>query len=433
VSMSATTTLDVSPEERSRIRRAVVASSVGNALEWFDIIVYASFAVVISKLFFPTQSGATGLLLTFGTFAISYLIRPIGAMVIGAYGDRAGRKQALSLTIFAMMVGTAIMAFAPTAASIGAWAGVVILVSRLLQGFSAGGEFGTATAFLIENAPNRKAFYASWQVATQGLAMFLASAFGFGLNTWLSQDQLESWGWRVPFLFGLLIGPVGFYIRTKMEETPEFARADKVKSPLWQTISQHTARLLTTAAIVGLASISVYLILYMPTFAVKSLHLPGYAGFLGGMISGVVTLVGVPFVGTLADRVGPARVMRVTAVAAIVLAWPLFKILLDHPSVASLTVVQIVLGILMAFYFGPLPALMSEMFPTNLRSTGLSVSYNLGVTLFGGFAPLILAWLVERTGSLFAPSYYYMAVGVVSLAGLLVVRSKGWLPAPHAG
>jgi MHS family proline/betaine transporter-like MFS transporter len=431
VSTSAASSLDVSAEERSRVRRAVVASSVGNALEWFDIIVYASFAVVISTLFFPTQSGATGLLLTFGTFAISYLIRPIGAMVIGAYGDRAGRKQALSLTIFAMMLGTATMAFAPTAASIGAWAGVVILVSRLLQGFSAGGEFGTATAFLIENAPNRRAFYASWQVATQGLAMFLASAFGFGLNTWLRPDQLESWGWRVPFLFGLLIGPVGLYIRMRMDETPEFARADKVKSPLWQTISQHTAQLLTTAAIVGLASISVYLILYMPTFAVKSLHLPSYAGYLGGMISGIVSLVGVPFVGSLADRVGPAPVMRVTAVAAIVLAWPLFKILLDHPSVATLTVVQIALGILMAFYFGPLPALMSDMFPTSLRSTGLSVSYNLGVTLFGGFAPLILAWLVERTGSLFAPSYYYMAVAVVSLIGLLIVRAKGWLPARH--
>ncbi len=428
--MSTTTSLstDVTPEERARVRRAVVASSVGNALEWFDIIVYASFAVVISKLFFPTQQGFTGLLLTFGTFAISYLIRPIGAMVIGAYGDRAGRKQALSLTIFAMMLGTGIMALAPTAASIGAWAGVVLLASRLLQGFSAGGEFGTATAFLIENAPGRRAFYASWQVATQGAAMFLASAFGFGLNTWLTQDQLESWGWRVPFFFGLLVGPVGLYIRMRMDETPEFLRAEKVRSPLWQTLSQHTAQLLTTAAVVGLASISVYLILFMPTFAVKSLGLPGYAGYLGGMISGLVTLVGVPFVGTLADRVGPAPVMRATAVAAIVLPWPLFKVLLDHPSVATLTVVQIVLGVLMAFYFGPLPALMSDLFPVSLRSTGLSVSYNLGVTLFGGFAPLILAWLVDRTGSLYAPSYYYMAVAVVSLTGLLIVRAKGWLP-----
>ena len=215
--------------------------------------------------------------------------------------------------------------------------------------------------------------------------MFLASAFGFGLNTWLTQDQLESWGWRIPFLFGLLIGPVGLYIRMRMDETPEFARAAKVKSPLWQTLSQHTAQLLTTAAIVGLASISVYLILYMPTFAVKSLHLPGYAGYLGGMISGVVTLVGVPFVGTLADRVGPAVVMRVTAVAAIVLrlaavqdpAGPPER---GHPDRRT----DRRSGILMAFYFGPLPALMSEMFPTSLRSTGLSVSYNLGVTLFGG-------------------------------------------------
>jgi MHS family proline/betaine transporter-like MFS transporter len=225
----------------------------------------------------------------------------------------------------------------------------------------------------------------------------------------------------VPFVFGLLVGPVGLYIRMRMDETPEFARADKVRSPLWQTLSRHTAQLLTTAAVVGLASISVYLILFMPTFAVKSLGLPGYAGYLGGMISGLVTLVGVPFVGTLADRVGPAPVMRVTAVAAIVLPWPLFKILLDHPSVATLTVVQIVLGVLMAFYFGPLPALMSDLFPVSLRSTGLSVSYNLGVTLFGGFAPTIVEAFIHVTGDKLAPSYYVLLAAVLSGVSLAIV------------
>lgn len=412
------------PEQRKRVRRAVIATSVGNALEWFDIIVYASFAVVISKLFFPSDDGITGLLLTFGAFAVSYLVRPIGAMVLGAYGDRAGRKNALTLTIALMMVGTAIMAFAPTAASIGAGAGLIIVFSRLLQGFSAGGEFGTATAFLIENAPNRRAFYASWQVATQGLAMFLASAFGYGLNTWLTQGQLEAWGWRVPFVFGMLIGPVGLYIRLKMDETPEFIEAEKLSSPLWETLSRNTLRVIGSAAIVGLASISVYLILYMPTFAVQSLNLPSYAGYMGGIISGLVTLIGVPFVGALADRVGPVRVMRAAAIAAIVLAWPLFVFLVGNQTLLALTLVQVVLGILMALYFGPLPALLSDIFPTNIRSSGLSISYNLGVTLFGGFAPLILAWLVNRTGSLLAPSYYYIAVAVVSLAGLVLVRAK---------
>jgi MFS family permease len=411
-------------EQRRVATKAVVAASIGNALEWFDIIVYASFAVVISKLFFPETSGVTGLIYTFGAFGVSYLVRPLGAMVLGSYGDRAGRKAALTMTIGIMMVGTAIMAFAPTAETIGAAAGLVILLSRLLQGFSAGGEFGTATAFLIEHAPDRKAFYASWQVATQGASMFLASLFGFGLNTWLSTEQLESWGWRVPFVFGMLIGPVGLYIRSRMSETPDFMESEKVKSPLWSTIGHNTERVLTGAAVVGLATISVYLILFMPTFAVKSLGLPAYAGYLGGIISGLVTLVGVPFIGALADRVGPVVIMRSATITAIVLAWPMFKLLVDNPSVWGLTVVEVILGVLMALYFGPLPALLAELFPTNIRTTGLSVSYNLGVTLFGGFAPLVLTWLIDKTGSLLSPSLYYIAIAVLSLFGLVVARSR---------
>ena len=301
---TATRATEATAEQRSRAKRAVIASSVGNALEWFDIIVYASFALVISKLFFPSGNGVTGLLLTFGTFALSYVIRPLGAMVLGSYGDKAGRKKALTVTILLMTLGTGIMAFAPTARTVGAWAGLIILISRLLQGFSAGGEFGTSTAFLIEHAPDRKAFYGSWQAATQGASMFLASLFGFGLNKYLSQDSLESWGWRVPFICGMLIGPVGLYIRMKMDETPEFVEAAVIRSPVIRTFTHHFDRVLSAAAIVGFASISVYLIVYLPTFAVKNLALPSYAGYLGGIISGLVTLIGAPYVGKLADRVG---------------------------------------------------------------------------------------------------------------------------------
>lgn len=421
---STTSSGTATDEQRRTARRAVVAASVGNALEWFDVVVYASFAVVISKLFFPAAEGVTGLLFTFGTFGVSYLVRPLGAMVLGSYGDRAGRKAALTLTIAVMTVGTGIMAFAPTAATIGAGAGLVILLSRLLQGFSAGGEFGTATTFLIENAPDRKAFYASWQVATQGAAILLASAFGFVLNTVLSTEQLESWGWRVPFLFGLLIGPVGLWIRNTMAETPAFLEVERASSPLWSTITTHTLRLVSAVFVVGLASLTVYLILYMPTFSTAQLGLPGYAAFVGGVAGGLVTFVGVPFVGALADRVGPVVVMLWAAVAALVLAWPLFLLLVTTPSVLVLTLVQVVLGALLALYFGPLPALLSAMFPTAVRSTGLSVSYSVGVTAFGGFAPLVLTWLIDRTGSLQAPSAYYAVVAVLSLLGLLVVRAR---------
>jgi len=420
--MSTTTTPEATPERIAAARKAVISSSIGAALEWFDIIVYASFAVVISKNFFPDGGAALGLILTFATFAISYLVRPIGGMILGSYGDRHGRKKALTLTLLLMMVGTLIMALAPTHATVGIWAGVIILISRIVQGFSAGGEFGTATTFLVETAPNRKAYYASWQVASQGASMLLASAFGFVLFNQLSTEDLYSWGWRVPFFVGLLIGPVGLYIRARLSETEEFSTGPREHSPVRATFTHHLGRVLTGAACIGVATISVYLILYMPTFAVNSLKVPASAAYLGGVVAGAVALVGVPFVGKLADRVGPARVMTWAAVAAFLLAWPMFQLIISAPTVLSLVLVIAVLGVIMSFYFGPLPALLTELFPSEVRTTGVSVAYNVGVTLLGGIAPLVLTWLLDITGSLNAPSLYYMGVAVISLVGLTLAR-----------
>ncbi|PKW25922.1 MFS transporter [Phycicoccus duodecadis] len=409
----------------ARARKAVIASSVGNALEWFDIIVYSSFAVVISELFFPDVSGFAALMFTFLTFAVSYVIRPVGAAVIGNWADRHGRKKALSFTILMMMLGTGLMAVAPTAAVIGpVAAGLWLLVSRLIQGFSAGGEFGTATTFLVESAPDRKAFYGSWQVATQGGALLLASGFGLALTTLLSKDALYTWGWRVPFFFGMLIGPIGYYIRSRMDETEEFTAAEKLDSPLRTAFTSNVTRLLTAAGAVALASLSVYLILYMPTFAVKSLGLPSYAGFLGGIIAGAVTLLGTPFVGRLADRVGPGRVMLVAAAAAAVLAWPLFQLVVAVPTLAVLTIVQVIFGALMAAYFGPLPGLYAELFPANVRTTGMAIGYNVGVLVFGGFTGAIFTYLIQATGSKTAPSVYFVGIAVISFVTVFLARRR---------
>jgi MHS family proline/betaine transporter-like MFS transporter len=412
----------VTPERLAAARRAVVSSSIGAALEWFDIIVYASFAIIIAQNFFPEGDSTLGLILTFATFAISYLIRPLGGMFLGSYADRHGRKGALTLTLTLMMVGTLIMALAPTYSLVGAWAGIIILVSRLIQGFSAGGEFGTATTFLVETAPHRKAYYASWQVAAQGISMFLASAFGFALFNWLSKDALYSWGWRIPFIVGIFIGPVGLYIRAKLAETEEFTAAEKHAGPIRAIFTTHLGRLLAASASIGVATISIYLILYMPTFAVKSLHVTASAAYLGGVVAGLVILVVTPLMGRLADKVGPARLMLWAAVAAFVLAWPLFQLIIAAPSLPVFILVIGVLGILCAVYFGPLPTLLTEIFPTNVRTTGVGVAYNVGVTLLGGLAPLVLTWLLDLTGALSAPSFYYMAVAVISLIGLLAAR-----------
>ncbi|ROR66328.1 MFS transporter [Agrococcus jenensis] len=420
---TATPTTEVTPERLAAAKKAVISSSIGAALEWFDIIVYASFAVVITANFFP-EAGAYGLILTFATFATTYLIRPLGGMILGSYADRKGRKNALTITLLLMMVGTLLMAIAPTYAMVGVWGGVIILLSRLIQGFSAGGEFGTATTFLIETAPHKKMFYASWQIAAQGASMLLASGFGFALNTWLSEEDLYAWGWRVPFFVGLLIGPVGLYIRARLSEPDELGTTERRKSPLGTLFREHWGRLLAGSAVIGVATISVYMILYMPTFAVTNLDIPPAAAYLGGVVAGTITVFLSPYVGHLADRFGPARIMTYAAVAALVLAWPIFQLIVSLRSVVALVVAIALLGVIMAFYFAPLPGLLSSMFPADIRGSGLSVTYNVGVTLLGGIAPLVLTWLLQATGSLNAPSLYYMAIAVLSLVGLYFVRKR---------
>src|SRR6202034_1256731 len=207
----------VRPGKKS-ITKLVVATSIGNALEWYDITVYGYFAAYLSKAFFPNSDPTISILLTFGTFGLSYLIRPIGGVVLGAYADRYGRKASLMISIVMMTLGTFVIAFMPTYETIGILAPVAVLAARLVQGFSAGGEFGSSTAFLVEHAPERRGFIASWQFASQGLANLFASAFGVGLTLWMAPADLQSWGWRIPFLLGALVGPAGLYIRNQLED-----------------------------------------------------------------------------------------------------------------------------------------------------------------------------------------------------------------------
>ncbi|WP_114560157.1 MFS transporter [Desertihabitans aurantiacus] len=410
------------PIDRRRARRAVVAASLGNAMEWFDIIVYAFLAPVMARLFFPEFEGVVGLLIAYGLVGVSYLIRPVGALVIGSYGDRRGRKAALTLTIGLMTLGTAVMAFAPPAAAVGAAAPLLILLSRLIQGFSAGGEFGSATAFMTEHTEDRKAFFASWQVATQGLSMFLAAGWGFVLTTVVSEEALYGWAWRLPFVFGLLIGPIGLWIRAHMDDTPEFEAAEKVRSPLGTVRRHHPHRVLTAAMCVGMATMSVYLITYLPNFASANLGMPGWTGYAGAVVAGLVALVLSPVFGVLADRHGPSRVMLPAAVLGLLAAYPLFWMLVSTRSVALFIVAEIVIGLLMAAYFAPTPALLADLFPTAVRTTGMALAYNIGVTLLGGFANFWIVLLLEGTGLLEAPSFYYVAVALLSVVGLLIAR-----------
>ncbi len=409
---------------RSDTWRTVVAASIGNALEWFDLVVYGFFAVVISKLFFPAGKETVSLLLTLGTFGVSFFMRPLGAIVLGAYADRAGRKAALTLSIVLMMMGTLIIAVLPTYQSIGLAAPLILVVARLMQGFSAGGEFGSATAFLAEHVPGRRGFFASWQIASQGLTTLLAALFGVVLTGGLSAEQMASWGWRVPFFFGLLIGPVAWYIRTKLDETPEFLAAATTSTPIRDTFASQKTRLFVGMGIVVLGTVSTYLVLFMPTFAIKQLGLAPSVAFAAIALVGVIQLVFSPVVGHLSDRYGRVRIMLVPAVLLFLLIWPGFAFLVAHPTFGTLMAMQIVFGALMTAYFGSLPGLLSEIFPVQTRTTGMSLAYNIAVTIFGGFGPFIIAWLIEATGSKIAPSFYLMFAAVLSVFALIAARRK---------
>jgi MHS family proline/betaine transporter-like MFS transporter len=405
--------------------RTIAAISIGNALEWFDIVIYGFLAVTIAKLFFPVSDEAVSLLITLGTFGVTFVMRPIGSFVLGSYADRVGRKKALTLSISLMMLGTFIIVVAPTYETIGLAAPILIIVARLIQGFAAGGEYGSATALLAEQEAGRRGFFASWQFASQGVTTLLAAAFGFALNALLTPEQLMGWGWRIPFVFGLLIGPAGLYIRRNLEEGSEFEATAKSTSPIRTTLSTNLGRVFVSLGLIILATILAYTGLFMPTYAVKQLGMPASASFVGTFVIGVLQFALCPYFGGLSDRVGRVKVMTTAAVLLFLGIVPGFIFLVSTPTVASLVIVQALMGIAAAAYWGPISAAMSDLFPTETRGTGLSISYSTGVAIFGGFAPFISAWLIAETGSKIAPAFYVLFGTVMALIALRFARGCG--------
>lgn len=415
------------------LTQIVVATSIGNALEWFDIAIYAFFAVYIAKNFFPAVNETASMLLTFGSFGASYLVRPIGGMVLGAYADKRGRKAALMMSVGLMMVGTAIIAVIPTYASIGLLAPVGIFIARLIQGFSAGGEFGASTAMLIEHAPHRRGLLASWQFATQGLATLLASTFGFALAKLMPAGDLAAWGWRIPFFFGLLIGPVALYLRRYLEDAPDYTEAEHTATPVRDVFARQKTLLVISVGALTVSTAVNYLLQYMPSFAIRELHLDASTGFAASSIAGLILTVVTPFAGYLSDRIGRVKQMSTAALLLLVTGYPAFTYVVSHVSMPALFVLVGWLALLKAVYFGALPALMSEIFPVTTRATGMSIGYNIGVTVFGGFTPALIIALMSVTGSKAAPSFYMMFAAVISLAALAAVsRGKGPMTSARA-
>ena len=410
-----------------RPSRIITAACVGNALEWYDIAVYSFFASYVAQVFFPTDDPTSSLLLALGTFAASFLIRPVGAIVLGSYADRAGRKPALSLSIALMVVGTLLITAMPSYDAIGLVAPIGILLARLIQGFSAGGEFGSATALLVEHMPHRRGYAASWQFTSQAVATLLAAVLGTFLTSSLSEEQLLSWGFRIPFAIGLLVGPVGYYIRRHVPEAPEFATvaADVEPARPGRTVlREHKGRVLLIIGTLAVTTCVNYLVSYMPTYAIRSLDLPASTGFAATVVNGIALLIATPLAGHWSDRLGQIRIMAPAAGLILVLIYPLFVLLVAFPGLAVMLVMMFVLGVLKASYFGPMGAVMANLFPPDTRATGMAVGYNIGVAVFGGFTPLIATWLIAVTGTDLAPSFWVIVTAVVSIAALTVIRRR---------
>lgn len=347
------------------------------------------------------------------------------AAVIGTYTDRAGRKAGLTLSIALMMIGTTLMVVKPGYATIGIAAPVIITLARLLQGFSVGGEFGSSVAFLVEHAGDRKGFSASWQWSSTGIISVIVSLFGVALTTLLTHQQLVDWGWRIPYVFGLLVGPVGLYIRSRMAETPEFLEAAKPPAvPIRELLRRHPIPVLLALGISIISNSSYYLLLYIPTYGVKTLHLAAYTSFaatlLGGLLLAVISVVA----GHFSDRTERPRIMLAIACLFAIAAYPAFWLMVAYPSLATAMFAVGLLNLIKAGYSGVLPSLLAEQFPVDTRAVGIAFSYSISVTIFGGFAPLVATWLIAQTGDPLSPSFYLMGTAILSIIALLAIQRR---------
>jgi MHS family proline/betaine transporter-like MFS transporter len=405
-------------------RRQLMAASIGNVLEYYDFVVYAFLAAIIAKKFFPNESEVASLLASFAAFGVGFLARPLGGAVIGRIGDRSGRRVALLITIFGMAIGTVGIGLLPTYAQIGVFAPILLVAMRLLQGLSAGGEWGGATSFIAESAPEgRRGFFGGIGQASIAAASLLGNVVAALVAIAFTPDQMQEWAWRVPFLLGGLLLPVGFYMRRTIEETPAF-KANQNKAPV--TPPEFGSPFSMMAKAFGFTivwTVGYYVMLsYMPTFLTKFAGLSQSEALWGNAIALAVLVATTPFFGLLSDKIGRKPLLLACCVAFVILPYPVFYVILNKASFATIVCLQIVVNLFIAAFSGAGPAALAELFPTHSRTMLMSVGYSLSVAIFGGFAPYIATWLIDRTGSPISPTYYLIASGVIS--GLVIWRFR---------
>jgi MFS transporter, MHS family, proline/betaine transporter len=402
--------------------RLIAACTIGNALEFYDFVIYSFFAGTIGALFFPSQDSTVQLLLSFATYGVGFFLRPLGGVVLGAFADRRGRKAATVLTLFMMALGTGMIGFAPSYAQIGLFGPFIVVLGRLIQGFSAGGEVGASTTLLAEYAPpDERGFFGSWQLASQGAAVLAAAGIAWSINTMLPPEDVKSWGWRVPFIIGIMIVPIGLWLRRALKETHanEDNAVTQEVSSLSVAFRDHFGKIVTgVALIIGGTASNAIVVLYMSTYAIRQLGMAPTTALFAGITAGIITIIIAPWAGKLSDQIGRRPVIGLSYLLIALSIYPAFLLLNSSPTLGTLLSVVVVLGALNASGGAPAIISLTEVFPIEVRATGMSLVYALGVAIFGGFGQFIVTWLIGETGSPIAPAWYVIACCLATLIAL---------------
>lgn len=421
---------EASPEV---LRKVLTASFIGNFVEWFDYASYGYFATVIAIAFFPEIAPSAALLATFAVFAISFVVRPIGGIVWGAIGDKIGRRTALSWSILIMSGATTLIAVLPSYAQVGILAPVLLLVVRMVQGFSASGEYAGATSFIAEYSPiSKRGFYTSMVPASTAAGLLAGSLMSAGLFYILSPEQMQSYGWRLPFLLAAPLGVVGLYIRLKLEDTPKFRELEKSHhveaTPVRELFTTYRRQIAIAFGATCLNAVGFYLILsYMPTYLITEMGMGQTKSFIAVSISLVAYIFFIFLMGSLSDRFGRKTALIAASVLFMALTVPLFS-MLDGATFWTIVAIQVAFGALLTINDGTLPCFLSEIFPTKVRYSGFAFSFNAANALFGGTAPFVATWLISATGSKLAPAWYLVAAALVALIAMLAAKETAGKP-----
>ena len=409
-------------------RRAIAAAGIGNVLEYYDFGVYGFVATVVARKFFPGTDQVASLLATFAAFGVGFLARPLGGIVLGRMGDVSGRKSALVLTIVLMALGTAGIGLIPDHDSIGVFAPILLVLCRVLQGLSAGGEWGNSTAFIVEWSPDgRRGYYGSYSQASVVGGLLVSSAVAALLNTLFSAAQIDAWAWRVPFLLGALLLPVGLWLRRGIEETPRFRAEQAGQSSGLDDLGSPLMLMAKAFGFTILWTVSYYVMLaYLPTFTQHYAGLSAVESLWANTIGLVAMVIVIPLMGALSDRIGRKPLLLGCCIAFVLLSYPGFVLMTSGLPGWGVALVQIAFDLVIAAFGGTGPAALVELFSTRSRTTLMSTGYSLSVAIFGGFAPFIVTWLIGATGTPLAPTFYLIAAGVVSAITIATFRETAF-------